>query len=949
MAAFTDSNPPPVQTFYVPLPEDQMLQVLDARLTPSDPSPTTDPRDPMTTYIGIAAVANGTFIYYDHWEDGFENDISNPTQATTEIWGDGNLANGAAPGVVGDVINAGTVIILNNTFATAGRDLTPPDLDIYFDGGDKFAVSKTVAVTRSTWADGSKTLMTDAVEVYDTNNWGTSYKVPVGQNIATSDDLFQYTGLAIMASEDDTVVTIDNDANPGTAPIVVTLDEGESYIVNGVSNQVVNSNATIVATNPVQVHVLTGDVNATYETRWFTLLPTEQWGDSYYTPVSTQSADPTLVWIYNPGLSPIVVDWETGAGSQTDINVGAGALVSRTIPNGTAAHFYTESGAPFYAFTTIDAAGSNGTSTYDWGMTLIPEDRLTTQVQIGLGLGRDPTSSVNPSENSAPVWITVVTPGSGDAEDVKVYVDYDGDNLTGSQDYYGNWYDTVLTLDELQRVKVYDPDGDQSAMVLYLLNEGPDNIPGTGDDTNAKIVAAWGEDPAAASAGQPGFDAGAGIPPLPIYDAGKNATLLVDADGSGLANITPGDTLLYTITINNISRVPVPDIVLEDFFPDETTFVSGSTKINYGDDVWRDIDDDLIGGTLFPLDEGGLNLNSDIVDGFTEPGALGVGGTYQVRFQAIIDQFEDLAPGTVEILNTGEVRAVGEIVRIKDDTPLTFTADIDIEKATNGEDADTATGPVLNVGDPVTWTYVVSNTGGVDLANVVVTDNKLGAITNIILKSGGDQDNVLEPGEVWTYEANGSAQEGQYANIGSVTADAVYADGTTQIAGLADPTDSDASHYLGVALPEVMLIKDGEATIDEGGDVATYTLTITNTSTAETITVISLTDDQFGDLLAEAESAFGGTIVLAVGEDFSFDIDRPLDLNAGETHTNTATVVVEDDDGSQATDDDDHTVTADNVLPTVTLDKTGEATINEGGDTATYSITIINPAPTRSR
>ncbi|MCG6953192.1 MAG: IgGFc-binding protein, partial [Betaproteobacteria bacterium] len=256
MAAFTDSNPPPVQTFYVPLPEAQMLQVLDARLTPSDPSPSTDPRDPMTTYIGIAAVANGTIIYYDHWEDGFEDDISNPLQATTEIWGDGNLANGAAPGVVGDIINAGTVIILNNTFATIGRD---PATDIYFDGGDKFAVSKTVAVTRSTWADGSKTLMTDAVEVYDTNNWGTSYKVPVGQNIGTSDELFQYTGLAIMASEDDTVVTIDNDANPGTLPIVVTLDEGESYIVNGATNQVVYSNATIVATNPVQVDVLTGD------------------------------------------------------------------------------------------------------------------------------------------------------------------------------------------------------------------------------------------------------------------------------------------------------------------------------------------------------------------------------------------------------------------------------------------------------------------------------------------------------------------------------------------------------------------------------------------------------------------------------------------------------------------------------------------------------------------
>ena len=40
---------------------------------------------------------------------------------------------------------------------------------------------------------------------------------------------------------------------------------------------------------------------------------------------------------------------------------------------------------------------------------------------------------------------------------------------------------------------------------------------------------------------------------------------------------------------------------------------------------------------------------------------------------------------------------------------------IDIEKATNGEDADTPTGPQIPVGDSVTWTYVVTNTSNVEL------------------------------------------------------------------------------------------------------------------------------------------------------------------------------------------------------------------------------------------
>ena len=40
---------------------------------------------------------------------------------------------------------------------------------------------------------------------------------------------------------------------------------------------------------------------------------------------------------------------------------------------------------------------------------------------------------------------------------------------------------------------------------------------------------------------------------------------------------------------------------------------------------------------------------------------------------------------------------------------------IDIVKSTNGTDANAAPGPLVPVGDPVTWTYVVTNTGNVPL------------------------------------------------------------------------------------------------------------------------------------------------------------------------------------------------------------------------------------------
>ncbi len=53
---------------------------------------------------------------------------------------------------------------------------------------------------------------------------------------------------------------------------------------------------------------------------------------------------------------------------------------------------------------------------------------------------------------------------------------------------------------------------------------------------------------------------------------------------------------------------------------------------------------------------------------------------------------------------------------------------IDIEKAVNGYDADNPPGPIVYVGDDVTFTYVVTNTGNTVLNNIQVVDDHLGPI-----------------------------------------------------------------------------------------------------------------------------------------------------------------------------------------------------------------------------
>ena len=107
---------------------------------------------------------------------------------------------------------------------------------------------------------------------------------------------------------------------------------------------------------------------------------------------------------------------------------------------------------------------------------------------------------------------------------------------------------------------------------------------------------------------------------------------------------------------------------------------------------------------------------------------------------------------------------------------------IEIEKATNGEDADMEPGPSLSGGSSVEWTYVVENTGNVVLNNIAVTDNMIGDICTIY---------SLKPGESYTCTATGIVEPGQYANLGTVTGE--YDDMTV--------SDTDPSHYYGVMAP----------------------------------------------------------------------------------------------------------------------------------------------------
>jgi hypothetical protein len=147
---------------------------------------------------------------------------------------------------------------------------------------------------------------------------------------------------------------------------------------------------------------------------------------------------------------------------------------------------------------------------------------------------------------------------------------------------------------------------------------------------------------------------------------------------------------------------------------------------------------------------------------------------------------------------------------------------IEILKLTNGVDAHAVPGPSIPAGAAVTWEYLVTNTGSIELTHIMVEDDDP-ALTVICPKD------TLAPGESMTCTASGTAKACQYKNIGSVSG--------LSSSGAVD--DSDPSFYFGnqgAELSLVSILLNGHDASDAAhppsfgiGDKLDWTFKLTNT------------------------------------------------------------------------------------------------------------------------
>ncbi len=511
-----------IQEFYVPMPE---AQIRSSFLILATNTGTT-----IDSVISIVVGGSGTRIVYDQWEDGYEVDIDNPVQSTTQIWGDGNDANGIPPGYVHDPagFSAGNVVALRNLVALPRNPAT-----LLYDGRDRVGASKGIVMSRSAWASTPGSVLADAVEVNATVDWGSSFVMPIGEDVAAVDanSMFELTSLFVQASQANTVVTIDLDGPGGVSSSSVTLNQGEVYyLARGV-----RKGTTVVATKPVEVQLLTGDIGANYESRWFTIAPLDQWGTSYYSPVGTATnGNQTYIFLYNPDAGAITINYQTRVSSGS-FSIPATSTYRFLMPQSSGAHFSNSASKVFFAVGTVGAAPT-ANNVWDWGFSLVPEGNLTTLIVNGWGPG---TSDL--TQNGSPVWVTPVAATT-------IYVDYNGDKAGPLTDAKGDKYDVAYSVAVLETKLLYDPDKDQTGMRVYTLD-------------GTLITGAWGEDPAVAGPGNPFLDVGTTIPAYPVPKVVKSVALTNDTLPTGPS---PGDTLEYTITLDNNSLVALGNLLVLD-------------------------------------------------------------------------------------------------------------------------------------------------------------------------------------------------------------------------------------------------------------------------------------------------------------------------------------------------------------------------------------------------
>lgn len=318
-------------------------------------------------------------------------------------------------------------------------------------------------------------------------------------------------------------------------------------------------------------------------------------------------------------------------------------------------------------------------------------------------------------------------------------------------------------------------------------------------------------------------------PPRPFdFDSNPVDVLIVNASMIGFKSVDKafvevGDTLTYTVVLENNGTITADNVVFTDSPPNGTSFIIGSVTVN---------------GVPVPGDPSmGIPIGS-ILPGNSVP------VTFQVSVDSIPVPNPTINIGTIAadfpvdpnnpIHKTFETNPVSSKVEI---------ADIEVVK--------TADQDYVEVGDVLTYTVVIRNTGTVTVDNVFFTDTPPASTT--FITGSLSLNGVVQPGANPNIGVNiGSIPPGGYKTVSfRVTVDILPPSG--QITNLAnvnyefriDPagptqtrTEPSNPVVTEVELVQLQVIKGADKTVALVGETVTYTISIANLGTVTATGVI---------------------------------------------------------------------------------------------------------------
>jgi uncharacterized repeat protein (TIGR01451 family) len=397
--------------------------------------------------------------------------------------------------------------------------------------------------------------------------------------------------------------------------------------------------------------------------------------------------------------------------------------------------------------------------------------------------------------------------------------------------------------------------------------------------------------------------------PIPVPPA--KLSVVKTADPTSVNE--PGGTVKFTVQITNDSIDPANGVTLDT------------------------LDDDVYGDLLDPTNpevsnNTCLSLDTEVGPGETvmcifNGGVAGNAGDSQTDIVVASGLDQRTPPNRV----SGQDDATVGILDVDPDISVTKTADPTT---------------LLEPGGSVTYTVVVANDSLASSDPVTIdtlTDERPspgGSVFDLNGQGSCSVPQTIQPGGSYTCMFTDTVT----GNAGDSLTDKVTASGTDDEGNPVSKSDSATVLVLNVP-SMITLIKTANPTsVDEPGGDVTFTFTVDNDSSVDTVTIDSLTDTIYGDLNGRGDCSVPQTLQPngQAGDSYtcSFTAFVPAqgdvtgEGNSSETNKATASGV--DDDGEDVMAMDDATVNFNDVAPAASLTKAATMAV------VAYDVTVTN-------